>query len=126
MDMIFDRRMTVLRINLCFQSEECREYLLEKLVSNHTLSELYINYMQSSYTQLLLEALEGVNSLNYLELQTKDSPESAAEYIDEFCLKTGHKVIVHFSNYSNPGLVRPRDNFDLNPKYPRPEKYCLI
>ena len=76
MNLVFGKRLIELRINLSFQNKECREYLLEKLRDNQTLSELYINYMQEDYSFEILEALSGIKSLNYLELQCKISKDS--------------------------------------------------
>ena len=76
MDLVFGKRLTVLRINLSFQNEEWREYLLEKLRENQTLSEVSITYMKEGYSICLLESLSEIKSLNYVELQCKIASDS--------------------------------------------------
>ncbi|CAI2382895.1 unnamed protein product [Moneuplotes crassus] len=102
-DAVFCKRLTTLRINLCFLPEDCEDYLLEKIKESKTLLELYINFRKEVYGFQILDSLQSVQSLRYLELQCRVSHTSELHSkIDEFISTKSNQVIVKIPDPKKP------------------------
>jgi len=76
LDIIFNKRIIELIINLSFLSKECSYYLLEKLRGNRTMKRLTVIFIKEDYVKGLLESVEDICGLDNVNLRCNIKAES--------------------------------------------------